>query len=161
MKRLVRLMVATGCLFGVLSLTSTALAATTITATVGPVAVPAVPLQICVVQTDAGVNECVTGPAAQTVTLTVVVTLGDVTPVVVPPTITPAQCPAGTQGVALNVNTGSVGGTITGSVTVIVNGQPVTIPINQTVVGPNQTITVFACAGVTPGLPGLPALPGL
>ena len=152
MKKLLRFFVATGCLFGVLSLTSPALAATTVSATVGPVPVPAVPVQICVVQTDVGVNECVTGPAAQTLTLTVVVTVGNVTPILIPPTITPAQCPAGTQGVALNVNTGTAGAIISGSVTVVVNGQPVTIPINQTVVGPNQTITVFACVGVTPGI---------
>ena len=152
MKRLVRLIVATGCLFGALSLSSSALAATTITATVGPVPLPGVPVQVCVVQPDAGVNECVTGPGAQTVTLTVVVTVGGLTPVIVPPTITPAQCPAGTEGVALKINTGTAAVTISGSVTLIVNGQPTTIPINQTVAGPNQTITVFACAGVTPGV---------
>lgn len=153
MRRLLgRLIAVTACLFGVLSLSSSALAATTLTATVGPVPVPGLPVQVCVVQSDAGVNECVTGPAAQTVTLTVVVNVGNVTPVLVPPTITPAQCPAGTEGVALKVNTGTAGATIAGSVTIIVNGQPTTIPINETVVAPNQTVTVFACAGVAPGI---------
>ena len=50
------------------------------------------------------------------------------------------------------MNTGSAAATISGSVTVIVNGQPVTIPINQTAAGPNQTVTVLACAGVAPGI---------
>ena len=152
MKKFVRLIAATGCLLGALSLTGPALAATTVSATVGPVPVPGVPVEICVVQSDAGVNECVTGPGAQTVTLTVAVTVGNVAPVIVPPTVTPAQCPAGTEGVALKVNTGTAGATISGVVTVSVNGQAVTIPINETVVGPNQTVTVFACAGVAPGV---------
>ena len=152
MKRLVRFLAATACLLGALSLTGSALAATTVTATVGPVPLPAVPVQVCVVQGDAGVNECVTGPAAQSLTLTLAVNVAQVTPVIVPPTVVPAQCPAGTEGVALKVNTGSAAATISGSVTVIVNGQPVTIPINQTAAGPNQTVTVLACAGVAPGI---------
>lgn len=148
--------VAVGTLIGVLALTGSALAATTVTATAGPVTIPAVPVNVCVVQGDIPLNECVQTPGAQTVTLTVVVNVPTPTVALVPPTITPAQCPAGTQGVALRVNTGSAGATIGGSVTVtaVLNGMPVTqtIPINQAVAGPNQTVTVFACAGVTPGL---------
>lgn len=154
--KLRKLAVAVGALVGVLALTGSALADTTVTATAGPVTIPRVPVNVCVVQGDIPLNECVQTPAAQTVTLTVVVNVPTPSLVLVPPTITPAQCPAGTEGVALRVNTGSAGATIGGSVTVtaVVNGMPVTqtIPINQVVAGPNQTVTVFACAGVAPGL---------
>jgi hypothetical protein len=53
--------------------------------------------------------------------------------------------------------------TIGASVTIVVNGQPTTIPIEEVVALGGQTITVFACAGVTPGLPvpPVPALPAL
>ncbi len=151
-----KLTVAVGTLMGVLALSGSALAGTTVTATVGPVTTPGVPVEVCVLQGDVAVNECVEAPGAQTVSLTVVVDVATPNLVVVPPTITPAQCPAGTEGVALKVNTGSAGTTIGGSVTVtlVVNGMPTTqtIPINQVVVGPNQTVTVLACAGVQPGV---------
>ena len=156
MMKLRRVTAAVGTFIGVLALTGSALADTTLTVTVGPVTVPGVPIEVCVVQGDVPVNECVETPGAQTVTLTVAVQVPTPTLVVVPPTITPAQCPAGTQGVALKVNTGSAGATIGGSVTVtvVVNGVPTTqtIPINQVIAGPNQTVTVFACAGVQPGV---------
>ncbi len=153
-----RFTAAVGTFLGVLALAGSALADTTVTATVGPVTVPRVPAEVCVIQTDVtpALNECVQTPAAQTVTLNVVVQVPTPKLVLVPPTITPAQCPAGTEGVALKVNTGSAGATIGGSVTVslVVNGEPVTqtIPINQVVAGPNQTVTVFACAGLAPGV---------
>lgn len=152
MKKLSRIGAVAGCLVGVLAFAGSAMAATTVTVTLGPIPVPGVPVQVCVNQTDVPVNECVTGPAAQTVTLTVVAQVGNVTPVLIPPTVVPIPCPAGTEGVALKVNTGSAGATVTGSVTLSVNGMPVTIPINETVVSPNQTVTIFACAGVSPGL---------
>ena len=151
-----RITAAVATFIAVLALTGSALADTTVTATAGPVTIPAVPVEVCVVQGDVPVNECVETPGAQTITLTVVVNVPTPNVVVVPPTITPAQCPAGTEGVALRVNTGSAGATIGGSVTVtvVVNGMPVTqtIPINQVVAGPNQTLTVFACAGLNPGV---------
>ncbi len=156
MKKLKRVSAAVGTFVGVLALTASALADTTVRVTAGPVTIPGVPVEVCVVQGDVPVNECVETPGAQTVALTVVVQVATPDVVVVPPTITPAQCPAGTEGVALRVNTGSVGAAIGGSVTVtiVVNGIPTTqtIPINQVVVGPNQTVTVFACAGLQPGL---------
>jgi hypothetical protein len=39
-------------------------------------------------------------------------------------------------------------------VTLVVNGVPTTqtIPINQVVAGPNQTVTVLACARAEPGV---------
>ncbi len=156
--KLRRLTAAVGTFVGVLAFAGPALADTTITATAGPITLPRVPAEVCVVQTDVApaLNECVETPPAQTVTLTVVVHVPTPNLVLVPPTIEPAQCPSGTQGVALKVNTGAVGATIGGSVTVtlVLNGVPVTqqIPINQVVAGPNQTVTVFACAGVAPGV---------
>ena len=156
MTKLRRFTAAVGTFIGVLALTGSALADTTLTATVGPVTVPGVPVEVCVVQGDVPVNECVETPTAQTVTLTVVVQVATPNVVVVPPTIAPAQCPAGTEGVALKINTGSVRATIGGSVTVtlVVNGMPTThsVPINQVVAGPDQTLTVFACAGLDPGV---------
>jgi hypothetical protein len=148
-----------GAVLGLLPLTGSAFADTIITASVGPVTVPGVPVEVCVVQADVpgGVNECVETPEALTVALNVVVQGATPEPNVTLPTITPAQCPAGTEGVALKVNTGGVDAAIGGSVTItlIVNGMVVThtIPIDQVVVGPNQTVTVFACAGVQPGVP--------
>ena len=112
----------------------------TVTATVGPVSVPAVPVKVCVDST------CVSGPAASTVTLTASATAGvDVNPTVVPPSITPGTCSAGT-GAVLVVNTGSVGATIQGLVKLTVNGTTQTIPIAQTIATPNKTVTVSACA---------------
>lgn len=153
-----------GMVLGLLSLTGSALADTTITASVGPVTIPGVPVEICVVQADVpgGANECVETPEALTVALQVVVQVPTPEPDVALPTITPAQCPAGTEGVALSINTGGVDAVIGGSVTImlIVDGMVVTqtIPIDQVVVGPNQTVTVLACAGVQPGVP-VPDLP--
>ncbi|HYX44196.1 MAG TPA: hypothetical protein VE760_04070 [Acidimicrobiales bacterium] len=112
----------------------------TVSATVGPVSVPAVPVQICVDTT------CASGPAATTVTLTASAQAAlDVNPTVVPPSITPGTCPAGT-GAVLAVNTGSVGATIQGLVKLTVNGTTQTIPIAQTIATPNKTVTVSACA---------------
>jgi hypothetical protein len=163
-RKLRRAAVGVGSFVGALALAGSALADTTITASVGPVAVPVAPVEICVVQTDApgGADECVTTPEALTVALNVVVHVATPDADVVPPTITPAECPAGTEGVALKVNTGGLDAAVGGSVTVtlVVNGNVVTqtIPIDQVVVGPNQTVTVFACAGVEPGVP-VPGLP--
>ena len=159
MTKLRRVTAAVGTFIGVLALTGSALADTTVTATAGPVTVPGVPVEVCVVQGDVPVNECVETPGAQTVFLQVVVNVATPNVVVVPPTITPAQCPAGTEGVALRVTTGSAAATIGGSVAVQVFtsltggiGTIQSIPIDEVAVGPNQTITVLACAGVEPGV---------
>lgn len=145
---------------GILALTGSALADTTVTASVGPVTIPGVPVQVCVVQTDVTppVNECVTTPGAVTVDANVVVHVPTPAAAVTPPTITPVQCPAGTEGVALKVNTGgaaltNIGGTVV--VNVLVDGVPSQQAISVgpiAVAGPNQTVTLFACAGVSPGV---------
>ena len=153
---------AVGSFAGVVALAGTAIADTTVTLTVGPVPIPNVPIEVCVTQTDIPdeVNECVTTPAGESVTLTVIVTVETPEPVLVPPAVTPIACPAGTQGVAAHVFTGSANVTIGGSVTVVVDGMPVTLPIEQVVALAGQTLTVFACAGLSPGLP-LPGVPTL
>lgn len=139
----------------VMALAGTALADTTVKVTVGPIPVPEVPAEVCVTQTDVpgGVNECVSAPAGDSVSLTVTAHVATPKPVVAPPTVTPIACPAGTQGAAAKVFTGSAGATISGSVTVVLNGgAPVTIPISKVVAAGGQTLTVFACAGLSPGL---------
>jgi hypothetical protein len=149
-----------GSLLGAIALTGSALADTTITLTAGPVTVPGVPVEVCVNQTDTPepTNECVTTPEALTVALTVVAHVDTPEPEVVPPTITPIECPAGTDGVALRVDTGTAETAIGGSVTItlVVDGEVVseTIPIDEVIAGPQQTVTVFACAGVAPGVDG-------
>lgn len=114
----------------------------TVSATVGPVAIPHVPVSVCVNST------CVTTPAATTVSLTasVKVNLANLSL----PTITPTLCSNG-LGVAVVVHTGSLaGGVVTASVTLTVNGVPTTIPLGIPS-GPNQTVTIGACA--SPGVP--------
>jgi hypothetical protein len=170
MTKLKTFAVAAGSLVSVIALSGTALADTTVTVTVGPVPIPGVPVEVCVTQTDVPepVDECVTTPPAQSVSLTVIVHVETPEPALVPPTVTPIPCPAGTQGVAAQVFTGSAAAAISGSVTVVLNdGTPVTIPIDEVVAGGGQTLTVFACAGLSPGVPVPPlplpplALPGL
>ncbi len=81
--------------------------------------------------------------------------------VVVPPAVTPIPCPPGTQGVAAQVFTGSARATIGGFVTVVLNdGSPVRVPIDEVVATGGQSLTVFACAGLSPGVP-IPAVPTL
>ena len=112
----------------------------TVSATVGPVPIPAVPVQVCV---D---NTCVDGPAATSVALSVSATAAaNVNPTVVLPTITAGTCAAGT-GAVLVVNTGSLGAAIQCSVTLTVNGRTQTLPISPTIATPNKTVTVSACA---------------
>ncbi len=163
MSRFRRLPLAAVPLVGVLALAGPALAGTTVRATVGPVPIPDVPVEVCVTQTDLPepVNECATTPAGESISLTVVVTVDTPEPVLVPPSVNPVACPAGTEGVAAKVFTGSAAATIGGSVTVIVDGgTPVTVPINEVIAGGGQTLTVLACGGISPGLP-TPPLPTL
>jgi hypothetical protein len=159
MPKLRRFGIAVSLCIGALALTGTALADTTASLAVGPVPIPNVPVEVCVTQTDVpgGVKDCVTTPAGQSVSLVVNAQADTPTPVVKPPTITPIPCPAGTQGAAARVSTGSVSTTITGTVTIVLNnGTPTTIPIDLVVAPPGQTVTLFACAGLSPGAPPLP-----
>jgi hypothetical protein len=163
MTRLRLLAVAGTALGAVVALAGAALADTTVSVTVGPVPLPDVPVEICVTQTDVsgGVDECVASPAGKSVSLTVVVHTDTPQPALNPPTLTPIPCPSGTNGVAAEVFTGSAEATISGFVTLVLNdGTPLTIPIDEVVAVGGQTLTVFACAGLSPGVP-LPGLPTL
>lgn len=113
--------------------------ALTLTATAGPVTVPGVPVTVCVN------SDClVSTPPATTVKLDVSVTLKKA--IGTPPTIIPSRCPAGQFGVVLVIKTGTSSVTISGSVTVTVNGFPKTIAIGPLTVGPNKTVTISACS---------------
>ncbi len=151
MKRLTR-MTAAAVIALIYALGGDALAATTVSATLGPIPVPAVPVSICVDATDPPISECVSTPPTQTVTLSVTVAVDDPAPAVVPPAVVPIPCPAGTQGVALQIFSGTVSATISGSVTVTVDATPTVIPIGTVVTTPDQTVTIYACAGVSPGV---------
>ena len=158
MNRYARLGFTVASLLGVSALAGPAFAATTVSATVGPVPIPKVPVEVCVSQTGLAdpVEECLTTPPAQSVSLKVVATVETPGATVVLPKIIPVPCPAGTQGVAAQVSTGSAEVKIAGSVKVVVNGVPVVIPIDQVVAPASQTVTIYACAGISPGLPTLP-----
>lgn len=91
--------------------------------------------------------------------LTVTVHVDTPDPVLVPPTVTPIACPLGTQGVGARVFSGSASAIVSGFVTVVLDdGVPVTVQIDEVVLVGGQTLTVFACAGLTPGA-SLPSLP--
>jgi hypothetical protein len=156
-----KLAIAAASLVGVLAAPGTALADTTVSLTVGPIPIGGVPAEICVIQSDVEAEECESTPAGETVSLTVVAEVDTPEPVLVPPTVTPVPCPAGTEGVAAQVSTGSAATTISGSVTVVLDdGAPVVVPIEEVVAAGGQTVTVFACAGASPGVP-VPAPPVL
>lgn len=127
----------------------------TVSATVGPVAIPGVPLNVCV---NAVTLTCTPTAPAATASLTVSVTVNPAA--LTAPTIVPGACSTGT-GAALVVKTGSLSGVISGLVTVVVNGTPKVIPVTLPSVGPNQTVTVSACTSGGIGVPALPGLPGL
>jgi hypothetical protein len=135
-----------------LALTGTASADTAASIAVGPIPIPSVPVEVCVSTTDIpGGAGCVSTPAGQSVSLVVNVQAATPTPAVVQPTVVRIECPAGTQGAAARVSTGSVSATISGAATITLgNGSPVVVPINRVVAGGGQTVTVFACAGLAP-----------
>jgi hypothetical protein len=126
----------------------TAFACTKVSLAVAPVPISSVPVKACVTQNDVPVNECVTTPAGQTVSLTVNATADTPTSVVKPPTIVPKQCPLGTQGVAAEVFTGSASTTISGVVSVTANDGRTDVPVKQYVAAPGQTVKIYACAGL-------------
>ncbi len=142
---------------GVLALAGTAFAAgeTGTTLMVGPVPIPSAPVSVCVTQNDVPghhIDTCVDAtPPAQSVSLEVSVVAGTPIPGVKKPSLVQIACPAGTEGAAVQVTTGSVADTISGSATVVLNdGTPVTIPVHKVVAPAGQIVTVFACAGATP-----------
>lgn len=127
----------------------------TVSASVGPVTVPGVPVSVCV---DYGTLTCTPTPPVTSVALTASATVdpGAITA----PTVTPGMCSNG-QGVALVVTSGSAGTVLSGSVTVTVDGTPTVIPIGTPPTPPNQTVIVSACVSPGVGVPALPSLPAL
>jgi len=143
--------IAVGAVIGAATLSGTAFAGTETTLQVGPVAIPNVPVQLCLSQTGVPVaGTCVSTPAGQSVALNVRAQALTPTLGVEGPTIRKIPCPAGTEGVAAEVGTGSAGAAIGGTVTITVGDRaPIVIPINQTVAAAGKTVTVFACTGLS------------
>lgn len=154
-----RVFAALSAVVGVAAMAGPAVAAPLmVSATVGPVVVPGVPVNICV---NDGTLTCTPTLPATSFALTVSATINP--DALTAPTVTPGACSNG-QGVALVVTTGSAGTIISGSVTVTVSGTPTVIPLMLPAAPANQTVIISACVapGVgVPGLPGLPTLPGL
>jgi hypothetical protein len=125
-----------------------AAAPTTVTATVGPAAVPNRPLAICVIP-----GSCVATPAAQSVSMTVSATVDNgwsATPTV-PPLVGPATCPPGEVGVRVGIVTLDTGTlTISGSVTTVVEGASTTIQIGP-VTMPSLPLGIFAVSACAAG----------
>ena len=131
-----------------LVLSGTAFANATVSATVGPVTIPSVPVSVRV--TAPGVDRTVSTPPAQSVTLKVTATALTPTAAVTPPSITRIPCPAGTSGAAAEIASGSAAVTAGGSVSVTLNNlPPVTVPVVPTVIQPGRTAKIFACTGVS------------
>jgi hypothetical protein len=131
-----------------LALSGTAFADAAVSAAVGPVAIPSVPVSVCVTAT--GVDKCVATPPAQSVTVKVTATTLTPGAAVTPPMITKIPCPAGTSGAAAAVATGSAAVTVGGSVTVSLSPlPPVTVPVVPTVAQPGTTLKVYACTGAS------------
>ena len=130
-------------------LSGTAVADAAVSTTVGPVAIPSVPLSLCVAAPGVS-NKCVPTPSAQSVTLTVSATALTPAAGVTPPSITKIACPAGTSGAAAEVAAGSATATVTGSVGVTVTGlSPITLPVAPAVAAPGRTVKVSACTGAS------------
>ncbi len=142
MKRLALLLAAV-CSASVLALASPALGLhepRTVSRTVGPVDVPPVRVMICV---D---DNCVKGPAATSVTLTVSATTPGTDLFAEGPRIDHSKCATG-RGAVLVVKTGTVGANIVGTVKLTVDGTTHTIPLPETVATPDKTVTFSVCTG--------------
>ena len=121
---------------------------TTVSASAGPVAVPNVPVEVCV---D---DDCQTTPALNTVSLELEVTADAAGAL---PTVTPGECDTGT-GVVLLVQSGSDDAVLSGEVSgTLPDGSSFSEAIGPVAVGPGTT-TVSACTTVTDGIPD-PDLP--
>jgi hypothetical protein len=131
-----------------LALSGTAFADSTVSATVGPVAIPSVPLSVCV--TAPGLNKCIPTPAVKSVTLKVTATALNPSVGATPPTITKIPCPAGTNGAAAEIATGSSSVSVGGSVSATLSPlPPITVPLVPTVAAPGKTVKLYACTGAS------------
>lgn len=121
---------------------------TTMLTMFGPVAVPGVPLNICV---DNGTHPCTLTPAGVTsVSLWASATIGPGAPR--PPTLVSGACSNG-HGVASLITSGSNGTVITGTVVATVNGSQIAFPVPVGATAPDQTIIISACAPPGVGVP--------
>lgn len=121
---------------------------TTMLTMFGPVAVPGVPLNICV---DNGTHPCTLTPAAVTsVSLWASATIDPGAPT--PPTLVSGACSNG-LGVASLITSGSNGTVITGTVVATVNGSQNAFPVAVGATAPDQTIIISACAPPGVGVP--------
>lgn len=124
--------------------------AETVSATVNPVPVGNVPVQVCVNTT------CTNTPPLSTVGLNATATANNATSL---PVITPGTCASGTGG-TLVVEGGSSGATVEGVVTgTLPDGSGFSQPIPPVTVAPGGTTTISACTTSAPSLPPLPGLP--
>lgn len=115
----------------------------------GPVAVPGVPLNICVENGTRGCTAVM--PAVVTsVSLLTSATLDPAAPR--PPTIVLGACSNG-HGVASVITSGSNGTVISGIVFATVNGSQSTFPVSVGATGPDQTVIISACASPGVGVP--------
>lgn len=114
---------------------------TTISASVGPIALPDVPVSVCI--NDDCVNTPTLSNVSATVSVTAVTEVGK-------PTITTSSCPSGSVGAVFTITTGGTSATVT----VVVSGsRPDGTPFSQTI-GPVtvpglSTATVTVCAAVS------------
>jgi hypothetical protein len=111
-------------------------------ATVGPIPLPKVPLQVCVGST------CVDTPAATSLKLDIGVKVATPGLVLVPPTVLPVPCPGGALGAGVKVTAGSAGAVLSGKVTVTASGAPpVVVPLDKTLAAGSPPLTINACVG--------------
>ena len=133
----------------VLATAGTATADTATSLTVGPVELPAVPLRICLVQTETRADGCLALPTVQTLSMTVGVVAPTPEPAVTPPRVQRIPCPRGTEGVAVRVDSGSAAVRTGGSVRALLgDGRPTFVPLPELPMLPNRTVTHYACTGV-------------
>jgi hypothetical protein len=113
-----------------------------VTAAVGPIPLPKVPLKVCVGTT------CVATPAATSLKLDIGVKVGAPGLVLLPPTVLPVPCPGGALGAGVRVTAGSAGAVLSGKVTVTANGAPpVVVPLDRTLAPSSPPLTINACVG--------------
>ncbi|MEX2552826.1 MAG: hypothetical protein WD627_07505 [Actinomycetota bacterium] len=123
-----------------IAMSTQALALTkTVSAAIGPVALPNVPVEVCI---D---DSCQSTPALRSVSLKVTakVDLG----VGTLPAITPGSCPPGESGAVLKVTTGTTKVTVAGNVTgTLPTGAPINIPVGPVTIGPvDESVTIGVC----------------
>ena len=143
MKLLICPLVLTSLAVGALvaSVSTAAASPITISAVAGPIALPSVPVVVCVTPGPG----CVSTPSATSITVagTLTVDVGSGLP-----TITPGLCPAGQIGAVLVVSSGTDSVTLSGSATVTPTSlhAPLVVPIGPIMLVPGATSTVSACS---------------